>query len=313
MNGGLSFRKGCYVGQEVVSRMQHRGTARRRLVIVAGEGRCRRAEPTFGQRTADRFSRHRTGSGRPGYRRGSTKAGEAIAKGEAILAGDVRLTLTLPRLDGTRLSERGRRGERMMSARAWPAYAFRAAARSSRPSPLDVELSDIAHGLARVARWNGADFRRPRLLRCPAQSRCRGDFPPHQSLRCPGLPDGPASRRAGIRHRRHDLAVQGVVGGGYKTVEKRLENAVHLRFGLPAHTPGNSRSGSRRPTVSRLFRSDGTCRLFRRGGPKVLRSAARHHPRDVADRPSARGRGAAALRPRASMRWSPNAPRETGA
>jgi folate-binding protein YgfZ len=35
--GGLSFRKGCYVGQEVVSRMQHRGTARRRPVIVRGE------------------------------------------------------------------------------------------------------------------------------------------------------------------------------------------------------------------------------------------------------------------------------------
>ncbi len=34
-NGGLSFRKGCYVGQEVVSRMQHRGTARRRVVTVS--------------------------------------------------------------------------------------------------------------------------------------------------------------------------------------------------------------------------------------------------------------------------------------
>jgi tRNA-modifying protein YgfZ len=34
--GGVGFRKGCYVGQEVVSRMQHRGTARRRLVIVEG-------------------------------------------------------------------------------------------------------------------------------------------------------------------------------------------------------------------------------------------------------------------------------------
>lgn len=37
LTGGLSFRKGCYVGQEVVSRMQHRGTARRRPVIVKGE------------------------------------------------------------------------------------------------------------------------------------------------------------------------------------------------------------------------------------------------------------------------------------
>ena len=38
LSGGLSFRKGCYVGQEVVSRMQHRGTARRRPVIVKGNG-----------------------------------------------------------------------------------------------------------------------------------------------------------------------------------------------------------------------------------------------------------------------------------
>lgn len=34
---GVDFKKGCYVGQEVVSRMQHRGTARRRPVIVSGE------------------------------------------------------------------------------------------------------------------------------------------------------------------------------------------------------------------------------------------------------------------------------------
>ena len=33
--GGVSFRKGCYVGQEVVSRMQHRGTARRRVLIAS--------------------------------------------------------------------------------------------------------------------------------------------------------------------------------------------------------------------------------------------------------------------------------------
>lgn len=36
--GGVDFKKGCYVGQEVVSRMQHRGTARRRPVIVSGLG-----------------------------------------------------------------------------------------------------------------------------------------------------------------------------------------------------------------------------------------------------------------------------------
>lgn len=36
-NGSVSFRKGCYVGQEVVSRMQHRGTARRRIMIAEAD------------------------------------------------------------------------------------------------------------------------------------------------------------------------------------------------------------------------------------------------------------------------------------
>ncbi|WP_292692874.1 folate-binding protein YgfZ, partial [Mesorhizobium sp.] len=36
--GGVGFKKGCYVGQEVVSRMQHRGTARRRVLIVSADG-----------------------------------------------------------------------------------------------------------------------------------------------------------------------------------------------------------------------------------------------------------------------------------
>ncbi|MEM9108071.1 MAG: folate-binding protein [Pseudomonadota bacterium] len=37
LNGGVSFKKGCFVGQEVVSRMQHRGTARRRVVILTAK------------------------------------------------------------------------------------------------------------------------------------------------------------------------------------------------------------------------------------------------------------------------------------
>ena len=34
---GVSFTKGCFVGQEVVSRMQHRGAARKRVVVVEGD------------------------------------------------------------------------------------------------------------------------------------------------------------------------------------------------------------------------------------------------------------------------------------
>jgi folate-binding protein YgfZ len=37
LNNGIDFRKGCYVGQEVVSRMQHRGTARKRVAIIKAE------------------------------------------------------------------------------------------------------------------------------------------------------------------------------------------------------------------------------------------------------------------------------------
>ncbi|ASY68204.1 YgfZ/GcvT domain-containing protein [Sinorhizobium fredii] len=96
LNGGLSFRKGCYVGQEVVSRMQHRGTARRRVVIVASEAEL----PPTGTSLAI--------NGRPigslGTVQGKAglaivridKAGEAIAKGDPILAGEVPVTLKLP-------------------------------------------------------------------------------------------------------------------------------------------------------------------------------------------------------------------------
>lgn len=96
LNGGLSFRKGCYVGQEVVSRMQHHATARRRVVIVTGEaplpltgasisvnGRSIGALGTVRDKAALAIVR-------------VDKAGEAIAKGDTILAGDVPVTLTLP-------------------------------------------------------------------------------------------------------------------------------------------------------------------------------------------------------------------------
>ena len=95
-SGGLSFRKGCYVGQEVVSRMQHRGTARRRLVTVSAEAPLGASGTTL------------TVDGKPIGALGSVeeksalaivridKAGEAIAGGRTILAGDVPVTLTLP-------------------------------------------------------------------------------------------------------------------------------------------------------------------------------------------------------------------------
>jgi folate-binding protein YgfZ len=99
-NGALSFKKGCYVGQEVVSRMQHRGTARRRVVIVAAET----ALPETGTpltakgRSIGVLGSVIGGSGLAIVR--IDKAGEAIASGEPVLAGDVAVTLTLPAWSG---------------------------------------------------------------------------------------------------------------------------------------------------------------------------------------------------------------------
>ncbi|KQV63910.1 folate-binding protein YgfZ [Rhizobium sp. Root1220] len=100
LNGGLSFKKGCYVGQEVVSRMQHRGTARRRLALVKGTT----ALPVTGTET--------TAAGKPLGTLGSVvgdaglaivridRAGEAMAAGTPIMAGETPVSLSLPQWSG---------------------------------------------------------------------------------------------------------------------------------------------------------------------------------------------------------------------
>ncbi|CAD7027231.1 HD family hydrolase [Pseudorhizobium halotolerans] len=105
------------------------------------------------------------------------------------------------------------------------------------PSPLDVEISDIAHGLARVARWNGqtrGDHAFSVAQHCLVVEevfrRCTDSD--CQSLMMALLHDAPEYVIGDMIS-----PFKSVVGGGYKTVEHRLEAAIHLRFGLPAH-PG---------------------------------------------------------------------------
>lgn len=94
--GGVGFRKGCYVGQEVVSRMQHRGTARRRVLLGMGvadlpEGGT---EVTAGGRTVGLLG---TVNGRQGLaivRIDRVK--EAIDAGRPLLAGEVEIALSIP-------------------------------------------------------------------------------------------------------------------------------------------------------------------------------------------------------------------------
>ena len=105
------------------------------------------------------------------------------------------------------------------------------------PSPLDVELSDIAHGLARVARWNGQTSGNH------AFSVAQHSLVVEDIFR--RLNEASASDcLMALLHDAPEYVIgdmispfKSVVGGGYKTVEKRLEAAVHLRFGLPAETP----------------------------------------------------------------------------
>ena len=77
------------------------------------------------------------------------------------------------------------------------------------PSPLDIEIADIAHGLARVARWNGQTkgrrFFRSRSIRCWSRRSVAAIGPDAPPL----APRRAAARCARICDRRHDLAVQG--------------------------------------------------------------------------------------------------------
>lgn len=106
------------------------------------------------------------------------------------------------------------------------------------PSPLDVELTDIAHGLARVARWNGQtvgdhafSVAQHSLVVEEIFRRCTPKFTA-ADLQMTLLHDAPEYVIGDMIS-----PFKAVVGGGYKVVEKRLEAAIHLRFGLQPHAP----------------------------------------------------------------------------
>jgi tRNA-modifying protein YgfZ len=93
--GGVSFSKGCYVGQEVVSRMQHRGTARRRIVIATAESPLTaRADVTAAGRVIGALGTVAGIKALALLR--LDKAKDAMDAGIPILAGGVAVSLTLP-------------------------------------------------------------------------------------------------------------------------------------------------------------------------------------------------------------------------
>ncbi len=95
-NGGVSFKKGCFVGQEVVSRMQHRGTARRRLLIVQGSAElpATGSPITAGDREIGTLGSTAGDDGLAIVR--IDRAAQAIDAGQPIMAGDVEVELSIP-------------------------------------------------------------------------------------------------------------------------------------------------------------------------------------------------------------------------
>ena len=106
------------------------------------------------------------------------------------------------------------------------------------PTPVDIEIEDIAHGLAFVARWNGQTF---------------GDYPysvAEHSLLVETLfsrlcPNATATEKlTALLHDAPEYVigdmispVKSAVGPGYGALDDRLTAAIHIRFGLPATTP----------------------------------------------------------------------------
>ena len=102
------------------------------------------------------------------------------------------------------------------------------------PSPFDVEIEDIAHGLARVARWNG-QTNGEHIFSVAQHSVMVEEI---AGLLRPSL--GRTSRLVVLLHDAPEYVVgdmispfKAVMGGDYKLVETRLMQAIHLRFGLP--------------------------------------------------------------------------------
>ena len=115
------------------------------------------------------------------------------------------------------------------------------------PTPVDIEIEDIAHGLAFVARWNGQTF---------------GDFPysvAEHSLLVEALftrmnPKAPVKwKLAALLHDAPEYVigdmispVKAAVGAGYGELDDRLTAAIHIRFGLPAKIPATVKKAIKR-------------------------------------------------------------------
>jgi len=106
------------------------------------------------------------------------------------------------------------------------------------PSPVDIEIEDIAHGLARVARWNG-QTQGDHAFSVAQHSVVVEEICAHIQ---PDL--DPRWRLAALLHDASEYVIgdmispfKAALGFDYKLFEQNLEHAIHIRFALPAKIP----------------------------------------------------------------------------
>ena len=135
----------------------------------------------------------------------------------------------MTRKKGSSSKRHGRAWQRMLSGRRLDLLD---------PSPLDIEIEDIAHGLARVARWNGQTT--GANIFSVAQHTLLVDI--IARTRFPSLDD--KVRLAILLHDAPEYVIgdmispfKAVIGDSYKATEARLLAAIHIRFGLPVKLP----------------------------------------------------------------------------
>ena len=177
----------------------------------------------------------------------SRRSPKTYAPGAAILSGRPSSTPSAGDRHGQRSSRRllplrglprvgaqGRPVSESAPRRAWQRMLSGRRLDLIDPSPLDVEIADIAHGLARVARWNG-QTKGPEIFSVAQHSLLV------EALFAAGDVASPQARLAALLHDAPEYVIgdmispfKAAVGGDYKLVEARLKRAVLIRFGLTA-------------------------------------------------------------------------------
>jgi uncharacterized protein len=126
------------------------------------------------------------------------------------------------------------------------------------PSPLDIEIADIAHGLARVARWNGQTS--GAHIFSVAQHTLLVEAVMREQM--PRI--DVTWRLAALLHDAPEYVIgdmispfKAVLGEDYKAVEKRLLSAIHIRFGRgAAYLEATELAGFASAEAKRLFGRD---------------------------------------------------------